>query len=65
MGASVSTFGEQSGDAAQNLVRNTYMGAQTAGSRLGQGLGGMQQSIGGTGNAIKTEIKGQGGGQQG
>lgn len=35
MGANVQTFGDQSGDAAENLVRNAWMGSNTVSSEVG------------------------------
>ncbi len=41
VGASVSTFGEQSGDPAANLVRYTFMGSQMALGSVNSGLQGL------------------------
>jgi len=42
MGASVSTFAEQSGDPAQNLVRNSFMGANMVSSPISNAMSGAQ-----------------------
>ena len=55
MGANVSTFGDQNGDPAENLVRNSYMGANMLG---GSAQGAMQQGISGM-NSTAGAIRGR------
>ena len=58
MGASVSTFGEKSGDPAENLVRNVAIGEQVATHAIGDAVGGAKGAIGqasaGLGKIIQT-----------
>lgn len=57
MGASVQTFGDQSGDPADNLVRNTMLGS----SLVTQNIGGAAKGVGaGAGNTLK-QLAGRGG----
>ncbi len=52
MGASVSTFGDQSGDPAENLVRNSFIGANMVSSPIGQALSGVKGAAEHGGQAI-------------
>lgn len=52
MGASVSTFGDQSGDPAQNLVRNSFMGSSMLSGPAQQVMQGGGQAMSSAGKGI-------------
>ena len=52
MGASVSTFGDQSGDPAQNLVRNSFMGSSMLSGPAQQVMQGGGQAVSSAGKGI-------------
>ena len=53
MGQSISTFGDQSGDPAQNLVRNTTVGAQMLGGQASEMLGSASKAPQATSNLLR------------
>ncbi|MCB9990357.1 MAG: DotA/TraY family protein [Rhodospirillales bacterium] len=53
IGASVSTFGDQSGDPAQNLVRNSYIGSSTLSGQLSSGINSAKGAAQGSGQALQ------------
>lgn len=58
IGANVSTFGDQSGDPAQNLVRNSYIGANMVSGQVQGAIGGLRGAASSGGKAI-AEIAGR------
>ncbi|MCB9990356.1 MAG: DotA/TraY family protein [Rhodospirillales bacterium] len=60
MGANVSTFGEQAGDPAQNLVRNSLIGSNMMTGRLSQ-VGGAISGAGSSGGKAMMELTGRAG----
>ena len=52
MGASISTFGDQAGDPAQNLVRNSFVGTQQITGQIGGAIGNLKQAAGESKQAI-------------
>ncbi|MCB9987932.1 MAG: DotA/TraY family protein [Rhodospirillales bacterium] len=56
LGASVSTFAEQAGESAENLVRNTFVGSGTVMGQLGGGL----QSVESAASNAKQFVQGRG-----
>jgi hypothetical protein len=53
MGASVSTFGDQSGDPAQNLVRNSFIGGNMLANPIGRAAGEARNIGNNLGNAVR------------
>ncbi len=58
MGASVSSFGDQSGDTAQNLVRNSFIGANMVSGPMKQAAGGLS-AAGKSGGQALGELTGR------
>ena len=61
LGSNMSTFGDQAQDPAQNLVRNSYLGAGMVSRDLQQAAGGFTSAARATGAAAKEPFSRTGG----